>query len=175
MRFLRRALWSLAALAAVYLYFAALHPRERVPDHVYFDRPGPWAMAHRGGRGLWPEHTYHAFERAVALGVDVLDMDLRATSDGAIVVMHNATVDRTTNGNGRVDGMTLAEVRELDAGYRFEDASGQFVFRGRGLVAPTLEEVLRRFPKTRLNLEMKEFTPDLAVKLCHLLAGGAAT
>ncbi|MCP5117814.1 MAG: glycerophosphodiester phosphodiesterase, partial [bacterium] len=50
-----------------------------------------------------------------------------------------------------------------------------FVFRGRGLVAPTLSEVLRRFPTTRLNLEMKEFTPDLAAKLCHLLAGGAAT
>lgn len=173
-RFLRRAVRILAVLAVLYLYFATLHPHERVPDHVFFDRPGPWAIAHQGGRGLWPENTLYAFEKAVALGVDVLEMDLRATSDGVIVVMHDGAVDRTTNGKGRVDGMTLAGVRQLDAGYRFRDASGQYPLRGQGLVAPTLAEVLSRFGKVRLNLEMKEFTPDLAAKLCRLINENAA-
>ena len=169
MRRLRWVFWTLAVLAVAYLYFATVHPRERVADHVYFDEAGPWVIAHRGGRGLWPENTLYAFEQARALGVDVLEMDLRATSDGAIVVRHDGTVDRTTNGSGRVDHMTLAELRRLDAGYRFDDGAGQFPFRGQGIVVPTLEEVLERFPEARLNTEMKGFTPELATKLCRLL------
>ena len=175
MRFRRWILRALAFLTAAYLYFATLHPHQKVRDHPFFDTPGPWVIAHRGGRGLWPENTLFAFERAEALGVDVIEMDLRATSDGALVVMHDDTVDRTTNCSGRVSGMTLEEVRALDAGFRFTDASGQFAFRGRGLTVPALEEVLSRLPKARLNLEMKAFTPHLAVKLCDLLRERTAT
>ena len=169
MRILRWALWALSALAALYIYFAALHPLGQAPDHALFEAPGPWAMAHRGGRGLWPENTLYAFERAQTLGVDVIEMDIRATADGVLVAMHDATVDRTTNGTGRVDGMTLAQIRKLDAGYRFESASGESTYRGEGVVVPTLEEVLSRFGKARLNVEMKDFTPDLASELCRLL------
>ena len=72
--------------------------------------------------------------------------------------------------------MTLAEIRELDAGYGFEDpATGQFTHRGRGLTVPTLEEVLRRFETARMILEMKQFTPELAVKLCRILEDEGAS
>ena len=169
MRFLRWPLRILGVLAVLYLYFATLHPHERVSDHVFFNAPGPWAIAHQGGRGLWPENTLLAFEKAEALGVDVLEMDLRATSDGAIVVMHDGRVDRTTNGSGRIDGMTLAEIRALDAGYRFRNAAGEYIHRGQGLRVPTIEEVLARFGKRRLNIEMKGFTPARAAQLCRLL------
>ena len=125
---------------------------------MFFDAPEPWAIAHQGGGELWPENTLYAFAEAEELGVDVLEMDLRATVDGEIVVMHDATVDGTTDGSGRVDQMTLAEIRELDAGYRF-DAPGQFPHRGQGLTVPTLEEVLSRFSTARLILEMKESRP----------------
>ena len=165
MRFLR---WLLVALATLYLYFATLHPHQRLPDHVFFDAPEPWAIAHQGGGKLWPENTLYAFAKAEELGVDVLEMDLRVTVDGEIVVMHDASVDRTTDGSGHVDEMTLAEIRELDAGDRF-DAPGQFPHRGQGLTVPTLEEVLSRFSTARLILEMKEFTPALAVELCGVL------
>lgn len=165
----------LAVLPVLYVYFATLHPHEEVSNHPYFDAPAPWVIAHRGGRGLWPENTLFAFEQAEALGVDVIEMDLRATMDGVIVVMHDSTVDRTTNGSGRIHGMTLAEVRKLDAGYRFETAGGHFPFRGQGFSVPTLEEVLSRFQRARLNIEMKAFTPDLAAGLCRLLQERAAT
>lgn len=174
-RFLHWVLVSVAILAVLYLYFATLHPHEEVPDHVFFESPGPWAIAHQGGRGLWPENTLYAFESAERLGVDVLEMDLRVTADGGLVVMHDATVDRTTNGSGRVDEMTLAEVRKLDAGYWFEDGSGGFPFRGRGLEVPTLEEVLTRFRDSRLILEMKEFGPDSVTRLCQILDTHDAT
>lgn len=175
MRFIRWVLVTLAVLATLYLYFATLHPHLRLPEHVFFDAPEPWAIAHQGGRGLWPENTLYAFAHAEKLGVDVLEMDLRATVDGEIVVMHDATVDGTTDGSGRVDEMTLAEIRELDAGYRFEDAAGTFPHRGTGLTVPTLEEVLSAFSTARLILEMKEFTPELAASLCEILDEDRAT
>ena len=65
--------------------------------------------------------------------------------------------------------MTLAEIRELDAGYQFKGAPGQFPHRGQGLTVPTIEEVLSRFSTARLILERKEFTPALAVELCSVL------
>jgi len=174
-RFLRWTCGTIALLAVLYLYFATLHPVQPVPDHSYFDPPGPWVIAHRGGRGLWPENTLLAFEKAEELGVDVIEMDLRVTSEGAIVVMHDNTADRTANGSGRVESMTLAEVGKLDAGYRFQTADGDFPFRGQGLTVPTLEAVLSRFPKARLNVEMKGFSPELAAKLCQVLRENQAT
>jgi glycerophosphoryl diester phosphodiesterase len=159
----------IAFLAALYVYFGQFHPHERVADHVFFEKPGPWAIAHQGGRRLWPENTLYAFEHADALGVDVLEMDLRVTKDGNIVVMHDATVDRTTNGSGRVDTLSFAVFGELDAGYRFESDSSGFPFRGQGLHVPSLEDVLKRFDAKRLILEMKQFTPELAIRLCDML------
>jgi glycerophosphoryl diester phosphodiesterase len=159
----------LVVLGGVYVYLAVFHPRHRVPDHPYFNAPGPWVVAHRGGMALAPENTLEVFVRAKALGVDVLEMDLRFSADGEIVLMHDATVDRTTNGQGRVADLTLAELQTLDAGYRFADDSGHFPFRGRGLTVPSFPEVLRRLPSIRLNVEMKDFTPAQARALCELL------
>ncbi|HVL36142.1 MAG TPA: glycerophosphodiester phosphodiesterase [Burkholderiales bacterium] len=127
-------------------------------------------IAHRGGAALAPENTLVAFERAAALGAQVLEMDLRVSADGAIVVIHDATVDRTTDGAGPVAALGLAELRALDAGYRFTPDGGQsFPYRGRGVRVPTLEEVAARLPRARLNLEMKQFTVDQAEALCALV------
>jgi glycerophosphoryl diester phosphodiesterase len=83
--------------------------------------------------------------------------------------MHDRTVDRTTDGAGRVDRMTFAELRRLDAGYRFEDSSGRFAHRGKGVSVPGLEEVLARFGDARLNMEMKDAPPEFAAGVCELL------
>jgi len=144
-------------ILALYLYFAFFHPRAKAEDHPFFTEARTLAIAHQGGRGLWPENTLLAFERALDLGVDVVEMDLRGTSDRHIVVHHDPSVERTTEGAGLVRELTLEEIRALDAGYRFEvEADGTLThpYRGRGLVVPTLLEVLDRFPESRLNLEM---------------------
>jgi glycerophosphoryl diester phosphodiesterase len=162
-------------MAVLYGYFALVHPHERVPPHPFFKKAGPWAIAHRGGRGLWPENTLVAFENAEKLGVDVLEMDLRVTSDGVIVVIHDRRVDRTTDGTGRVDSMTFADLRKLDAGYRFsEGPEGGFPYRGKGIVIPTFDEVLARFPAGQLNVEMKDIEPAQAVRLCTAIQGNNA-
>ena len=108
----------------------------------------PQFIAHRGGAGLYPENTLYAFRRAVEdWAVDAIELDVHATADGHCVVIHDPTVDRTTEGTGRVADLTLAELRRLDAGHRFTQDGGQtFPYRGRDLRIPTIDEVLAELP-----------------------------
>ncbi|MEM6732078.1 MAG: glycerophosphodiester phosphodiesterase family protein, partial [Myxococcota bacterium] len=156
-RLAKRLAWvgagGLGAYGVVALW-VAVAAVARTP-HPYLESSGPWNMAHRGGATLWPENTSLAFENCVALGVDVLELDVHATRDGELVVIHDARVDRTTDGEGRVVDYTLDELRELDAAYRFQDASGHYPHRGTGVRVPRLAELFERFPDSRFNIEMK--------------------
>jgi glycerophosphoryl diester phosphodiesterase len=101
-------------------------------------------------------------------GADMLEMDVRLTKDGEVVVIHDATVDRTTDGSGPVADFTLAQIQALDAGYRFVDEAGTHAFRGSGVTIPTLDEVLTALPSMRLNVETKE--PSVAGPLVGVIA-----
>lgn len=117
----------------------------------------PQLVAHRGGAKLAPENTLAAFRSAVEdWGADVLELDVRLTADGHVVVIHDATVDRTTDGSGAVAALTLDEIQSLDAGYHFVDLDGETSSRGRGLTVPTMEELLDACPSVWLNVETKE-------------------
>lgn len=117
----------------------------------------PLLIAHRGGSALAPENTLLAFERALAWwGADVLELDVQPTSDGEIVVFHDATLDRTTDGTGPVAAQSLAAIRQLDAGFRFTSDGVDFPFRDRGIRVSTLTEVLEAFPGVRVNIEIKD-------------------
>lgn len=119
-------------------------------------------IAHAGGKGTRPEHTMLAYETALADGADVLELDVHATADGVLVLMHDDTVDRTTDGTGAIKEMTFAELRELDAGYRFTmDDGATFPYRGMGLRVPTLEETLAAFPDVPYVIEIKQGTPSI--------------
>jgi glycerophosphoryl diester phosphodiesterase len=133
-------------------------------------------IAHRGGAALRPENTLEAFTHAVALGADVLEMDVHATADGAVVLCHDPTVDGTTNGTGAIATMSLAEVRELDAGYRFTpDGGATFPYRGQGIRIPTLEEVLTAFPDLPVSIEIKQYAPAIVAAVLDVLRNTAAT
>ena len=128
-------------------------------------------IAHQGGEWLRPSNTLVAFDHAVELGVDVLEMDIHQTQDGVIVLMHDATVDRTTNGSGVIKEMTFAEIRELDAGYYWTDDEEQtYPYRGQGIQVPTLEEMFQRYPEMRLNIEIKQETPSMVRPFCQLIS-----
>jgi glycerophosphoryl diester phosphodiesterase len=121
--------------------------------------PGPWPanLAHRGASARAPENTIEAFRLAVEEGAGGLELDVHATRDGEIVVIHDATVDRTTDGSGAVAGMTLRELKGLDAGYRFSpDGARAFPYRDRGITIPTLAEVYEEFPVAPVNADIKE-------------------
>lgn len=142
------------------------------PSHPFFS--GEIAehevIAHRGGAHLRPENTLEAFLHAAETGADVLDMDVRRTADGAIVCMHDSTVDRTTEGTGRVASFGLDDLQRLDAGYRWSrDGGTTFPFRGRGIRVPALEEVFARVPRMRMVIEMKDADSEFAKSLCALI------
>lgn len=125
------------------------------PGHPFFGG-APLLIAHRGGAEVAPENTMAAFRQAVdEWDADVLEMDVRLTSDGRLVVIHDETVDRTTDGQGPVRDMPWEKARELDAAYRFRDLSGKRPLRGRGVRMPLFAEVLDAFPHTRIIVEPK--------------------
>ncbi|MEM7115998.1 MAG: glycerophosphodiester phosphodiesterase [Chloroflexota bacterium] len=132
-------------------------PTNRHPGTPFAHPHGVLAFAHRGERGHYPENTMLAFDNAVALGVDALEIDVHATADGEIVVIHDPTVNRTTNGHGCVRDMTLAELQLLDAGFHWTNDRGRtFPFRGQGLTIPTLAEVFETYPDLWINIDIKQ-------------------
>lgn len=117
--------------------------------------------AHRGGAIQWPENTIYGFQQAVTTFPGVLlETDVHLTSDGAVVLLHDEKVDRTTNGTGEVTGMTLDQVKALDAGHKFtRDNGATFPHRGEGLTIPTLKETLDALPDSLFLVELKGDPP----------------
>jgi len=186
---------SIRTIAATVAALSALALPRSAPAVL---EPNPWLggpvlnIAHQGGEVEAPSNTMYAFKTAMAKGADVLELDVHATADGKIVVAHDATVDRTTSGSGRIDSMTLAQVQSLDAAYWFVPGigtthsrpAGEYVLRGMatgdtapadGFAAsdftiPSLREVLDTFPDVPINIEIKASAPD-TTPYENLLAG----
>lgn len=129
----------------------------------FFRRAGPpRVIAHRGGCSLGPENTIAAFDRGLAAGADGLEMDVRLSADGVVVVCHDPTLDRTTDRTGPVSALTAAELARVDAGYHFTDADGRHPFRGQGAGIPTLRAILDRYRDAAMIVEMKPDTEEMA-------------
>ncbi len=120
-------------------------------------------IAHRGGGGEWPGETLYAFEQAVKAGVDILEMDVHRTRDGVLVLMHDKTLDATTDGSGLIKEKDWDDIKELDAAYTWP------MHRGKGIRIPRLEEVFDRFPEVRMNIEVKQRSPSLVPELYELI------
>jgi glycerophosphoryl diester phosphodiesterase len=128
--------------------------------HPFFAAPRPRLFAHRGASGAAPENTLAAFALALSQGAGYLETDARLTRDGEVVLLHDATLERTTDGEGPLASRTFAELSRLDAGHRFSTDGGQhFPFRASGLRVPRLAELLAGFPAARVNLEIKGDDP----------------
>lgn len=127
-------------------------------------------FAHRGGAALAPENTCAAFDRGLDAGADGLELDVRLTRDGVPVVCHDATLDRTTDVRGWLSAWTAADLGGVDAGYRFRGVSGDWPFRGRGVRVPLLREVLERYGRRPLIVELKDPQAELARAVVRLLA-----
>lgn len=122
-------------------------------------------VGHRGNAARAPENTLESFRQAVELGVDALEMDVHLSRDGQVVVIHDPTLDRTTDRSGRVDQHTLAEIQHADAGARFTRDRGQtWPYQGKGLTIPTLDDVLTTFSAMPLLIEIKAARASSAVR-----------
>jgi glycerophosphoryl diester phosphodiesterase len=135
-------------------------------------------IAHQGGEDEFPSNTLYAFKRSVKAGADMLELDVGVTKDGKVVVSHDTTLDRTTNGRGTIESHTLAQIRRLDGAYWFSPGDDAYshdrkrsAYKLRGIATgkrkppkgytrkdfrvPTLQEVMRAFPRTPINIEIK--------------------
>ena len=161
----------LILLGAVYVYLAMQIGGKATERTVFVKENAPvLVFAHRGGGGLIPENTLGAFVYSAKMGADVLELDVHGTADGALVVHHDASVDRTTDGRGKISEMTLEAIKKLDAGYRFSADNGQtFPFRNQKITVPTLEEIFDRLPEMTFNIEPKQSAPSIIKPLCDLI------
>ncbi|PLX85166.1 MAG: glycerophosphodiester phosphodiesterase [Desulfuromonas sp.] len=129
-------------------------------NSVYLCPPAPRLFAHRGASAASPENTLPAFRSAVAAGLPYLEMDVWSTADGVVVVHHDETALRLCGDPRRISDLSLAELQNLDAGHTFSPDGGRsHPFRGRGVIVPTLRQVLDAFPKARCNIEIKQAEP----------------
>ena len=136
----------------------------------FFSGTKPRIIGHRGAAGEAPENTLPSFERALADGATIVELDVRGTADGEVVVIHDATVNRTTNGRGRASRLTLAEIKRLDAGYWFSrDGGSTYPYRGRRIEIPTLAELFSSFPKIKAIVEIKQSNPPMVKRVIDVI------
>lgn len=128
----------------------------------------PRLFAHRGTALLAPENTQAAFDFALGFQSDVLETDVRLSRDGAVMVTHDDTLQRTTNGAGRVRDMTLHELKKLDAGCKFKDLNGN-PYEGDRLELLTLDELFEHYPATSINIDIKDNDVDAAIAVAKAL------
>jgi glycerophosphoryl diester phosphodiesterase len=140
----------------------------------YFAPPRPRVFGHRGAAGVAPENTLPSFALAAALGATYLELDVHATADGEIVVLHDPSLERTTDGSGPISALPWAQVAALDAGYRFTHDGSAFPFRGQGIRIPRLREVLDAFPAHRLNIEIKQGGRAVVETVLDVLRGATS-
>jgi len=164
----------LLPLLAVFLLIVNFFPVHKIKEKRFFQSSRPMVFAHQGGELLAPSNTIAAFTKAANMGVDVLDTDLHITKDGYLVAIHDPSVDRTTNGHGKVVDFTLKEIQKLDAGYHFKDLNGSLSYRGKGAYIPSVEELFQKFGNYKWSMEIKDDNPkdrydEMAKKLWELI------
>ena len=136
---------------------------------AYLASPGPRVFGHRGAAAVAPENTLASFALASALGAGYLELDVHASSDGTVVVLHDADLDRTTDATGPIAERSWRDIQRIDAGYRFRGTDESFPYRGQGVRIPALEEVLRAFPQHFFNIEIKQAAPSIVADVVALL------
>jgi len=164
--------WQIILIISTVLLLAFRLTSNPAPDHPYYTENlnYPLVIAHQGGDGVWPGETMLAYQNAVDLGVDVLEMDIHITKDGELILMHDETVDRTTDGTGEIESMTLTDLKKLDAAYDWSPDEGKtFPYRGQGIQVATLEEIFQAFPEMRMTIEIKKTNSSMAKPFCDLI------
>jgi glycerophosphoryl diester phosphodiesterase len=152
-------------VAVIWLFMILVHPQNMIAQEKN-KTYRPLVIAHRGASAIAPENTLSAIKKAIEMGVDMIELDVQLTKDKQIVLMHDLTVDRTTNGKGRVRDLTFEEIRKLDAGLWFsKNYEGEKI--------PTLEEVMQAARgKCKLLIEVKRVKtnkPEIEAKIIQLI------
>ena len=130
--------------------------------------PLPRVVAHRGDSANYPENTIPAFISASRMDIDIIETDVHLTKDGELVIWHDDTLERNTDGTGTLESKTLEELKKLDAGYTFtKDGGKTFPFRGKGIKLCTLDEALKACPDVRFNIDLKRGKSEIITEILN--------
>lgn len=162
------ALFCLAAASAAWLFVTA---KPAPPSALVLPQKqnGPLVIAHAddAGGGLYPGNTLLYLQKMVEQGVDVLELDLNLTADGHLVMMHDTSVDRTTEGSGMIRDLTLAQLRELNVAHNWTQDGDIYPYREQPQRIATIDEVFAAVPDTPIIIELKDSAPQAAQVLCE--------
>ncbi|MGH7770790.1 MAG: glycerophosphodiester phosphodiesterase [Candidatus Binatia bacterium] len=135
-------------------------------SYSFFTEEKPRIFGHRGAMGETPENTLLSIQRALEDGAKFVELDVRGTKDGEVVIVHDATLGRTTNGRGRVSRTSLKDVKTLDAGFWFTADGGlSYPYRGLNIDIPTLDDLFLNLPEVKLIIEIKQARPSIVQKV----------
>ena len=140
--------------------------------HAYFNLPIPTILGHRGAAGPTPENTLIAFQRGLDDGAHAIETDAHSTRDGIPVLMHDAHVDRTTDGQGALADLDWDQIQALDAGFAHSDPTtnpSARPFRAQGIQVPSVREAFEAFPEARFNIELKAQDPAFIRNMVQLV------
>lgn len=145
------------------LLFICISSISCVPDQkiveenpfIISEDESPWVIAHGGSKALWPENTMMAFKGSMELGVDALEMDVNITKDGILITHHDETLDRMSDGEGKVADFTFSELTAFNFGDGFTNTEGETPYKGQLVPVTALEEVIVAYPTTPLIIEIK--------------------
>lgn len=159
----------IAIILILYFINLALPRAETNLDQSWFpgENEGPLVIAHQTGNQERPSSTNLSFAHSVDIGADILEMDVALTKDNQLITIHDLTLDRNTNGTGKVRDHTYKEIRALNAAYGLEDANGQPIrdpalnpYIEKGAYIPTLEEVFTKYGDHKMVIELKDYGDD---------------
>ena len=153
----------------LFLYILGFIIPQKITHPVLERLSKPVTIAHQGGNKIYPDESLLAFTNAINMGIQVIEFDIHRTKDGIIVINHDQTIDRLTNGTGLIREMSWVELQQVDGAYNWSLDGLTYPYRGKGIKILSLIEMMDTFPQQVYDIEIKQHDPPLEKDLCDLL------
>ena len=153
----------------LFLYILGFIIPQKITHPVLERLSKPVTIAHQGGNKIYPDESLLAFTNAINMGIQVIEFDVHRTKDGIIVINHDQTIDRLTNGTGLIREMSWVELQQVDGAYNWSPDGLTYPYRGKGIKILSLIEMMDAFPQQLYDIEIKQHDPPLEKDLCDLL------
>ena len=153
----------------LFLYILGFIIPQKITHPVLERLSKPVTIAHQGGNKIYPDESLLAFTNAINMGIQVIEFDIHRTKDGIIVINHDQTIDRLTNGTGLIREMSWVELQQIDGAYNWSPDGLTYPYRGKGIKILSLIEMMDAFPQQLYDIEIKQHDPPLEKDLCDLL------
>ena len=153
----------------LFLYILGFIIPQKITHPVLERLSKPVTIAHQGGNKIYPDESLLAFTNEINMGIQLIELDIHRSKDGIIVINHDQTIDRLTNGTGLIREMSWVELQQVDGAYNWSPDGLTYPYRGKGIKILSLIEMMDAFPQQLYDIEIKQHDPPLEKDLCDLL------